>query len=92
MTDLNASVATLSRLDGNPGAVVVGRITKWGNPYDVDEVGRDLAVRLFRWLVGLLTRSYRMAVGSSSRGKILLCWCKPQSFATVIRLLELANQ
>ena len=30
------------------GAIVVARPTRWGNPYPIDEWGRDLAIRLFR--------------------------------------------
>lgn len=31
-----------------PDAIIIARPSRWGNPYPVDEYGRDLALALFR--------------------------------------------
>lgn len=60
----------LSRLPGAhkpPGAVVVTRSSRWGNPYTVEEYGRDLAIALYvrdlanggvRWMRFTITTKY----------------------------------
>ncbi len=89
-----------------PGAVYVGRPTKWGNPF---VVGRDGTVadclRLYRLLAGgffcLTTkatpadqdraRAAMEAARRELRGKDLLCWCPPGRPCHADVLLEIAN-
>ena len=77
-----------------PGAVYVGRPTKWGNPFPVGEPGED----------GLpMDRSetvarYRRYIGTRSdldprelRGKDLVCWCPLEEPCHADVLLQRAN-
>lgn len=57
-----------------PGAVVVARPTKWGNPYPVAEHGRSEAVRLYREHLG----QHPEIIAAARRelaGRDLACWC-----------------
>lgn len=55
-------------------AVVIRRPTKWGNPYDVEEYGRQQAVALHRWLVTLPEMEpYRQAIRDELAGRDLAC-------------------
>jgi hypothetical protein len=72
------------------GAVVVSRPSKWGNPFALQEYGRELAVANYRRrLIGL------KAIGaldlSELRGKDLACWCPLDQPCHADVLLELAN-
>jgi Domain of unknown function (DUF4326) len=74
-------------------AIVVRRPTKWGNPYEVDEWGRDLAVKLYRWLLALpQLAAYRQSVRDHLRGKDLACVCPLDQPCHADVLLEIANQ
>jgi len=74
-----------------PGAIYVGRPSKWGNPFvTYSEADRPAMIRAFRihmedtlaecpdWLKPL-------------RGKHLVCWCAPKPCHADV-LLELANK
>ena len=66
-------------------AVSVTRPGKWGNPYTVEEYGREQAIRLYReWLVGKDL--------SELRGKDLACYCPLDQPCHADVLLELANR
>jgi hypothetical protein len=65
-----------------PGAVVVSRPTRWGNPYPVATFGREQAVVLFR---RYLVDHPELA------GKDLACWCKPGELCRADIWLEVAN-
>jgi hypothetical protein len=66
-------------------AVSVTRPGKWGNPYTVEEYGREQAIRLYReWLAGKDL--------SELRGKNLACYCKLDEPCHADVLLELANK
>lgn len=73
-----------------PGAVVVTRPSRWGNPYPVEQYGRAEAVRLYReWLTaqpGLILLARRELAGRD-----LACWCKPDQPCHADVLLALAN-
>ncbi len=86
------------------GAVKVDRTTKWGNPFDHRERGRDEAVRLHReWMNGAgpdvqhdakgrrYSRSERLAELPSIAGKQLACWCPLGGPCHADTLLEMAN-
>jgi Domain of unknown function (DUF4326) len=79
-----------------PGAVYIGRPSKWGNPFSHRpgtaaywHVGsRDEAVR--RYEEWLLRQPDLMAALPELRGKDLVCWCHPLSCHGDV-LLRLAN-
>lgn len=79
-----------------PGAVYVGRPTKWGNPYSpkpaskLDNYSRASAVEFYR------VHLYRhpelvIAARRELAGKDLCCWCPPDAPCHADVLLELAN-
>jgi len=83
----------LSRAKGwrkPPGAVVVARPTRWGNPFPVAEHGRAEAVRLYReWLAAqpeLIAAAQRELLGRD-----LACWCRPDEECHADVLLAVAN-
>jgi hypothetical protein len=68
-----------------PNTASVTRPGKWGNPYTVEEYGRDQAIRLYReWLVGKDL--------SELHGKDLACYCRLDEPCHADVLLELANR
>ena len=68
-----------------PNTVNVARPSKWGNPYRVEEYGREGAIQKYRkWLIG---RDL-----SELRGKNLACWCRLDQACHADILLELANE
>ena len=73
-----------------PGAVVVSRPSRWGNPYTIEEYGRERAAELYRdRLLGdpeLLAAARR-----ELRGKDLACWCAADQTCHADVLLELVN-
>ena len=73
-----------------PGAVVVSRPTRWGNPYPVATYGRDQAVALFRRYLAdhpELVEAARQELA----GKDLACWCKPDELCHADIWLQVAN-
>ena len=76
------------------GAVYVGRPTKWGNPYSLDDHSPQDAVRLYReyWQSELALCSDNQLELNELRGKDLACWCKEGDPCHADILLELANQ
>jgi hypothetical protein len=72
------------------GYVFVGRPSRWGNPFSVQEYGRDEAVRLHReWL---LSDPARVAeVRAELRGRPLACWCALGLPCHADALAEVAN-
>lgn len=56
--------------------VLIGRPTKWGNPFNMlDHGGRERCVRLFaEWVV---KQPHLMADLHELQGQQLLCYCKP---------------
>jgi len=71
------------------GAIYVGRPSRWGNPYRVEDVGREVAVQLFAefWGALELARDARREL----RGRDLVCWCALDRPCHADVLLELAN-
>lgn len=81
------------RVSGIPvDAVYVGRPTIYGNPYTIEEFGREKCIALYRdYALGMMQHKpiFRDAV-IDLRGKDLVCWCAPEACHADI-LLELAN-
>lgn len=73
------------------GTKVVHRPSKWGNPFKVDEHGRDKALELYRAYI-----TQKLATGeldiSELKGKNLACFCSLEEPCHADILLELANQ
>jgi hypothetical protein len=82
-----------------PGAVVVARPSRWGNPFvigaehDGRALTREETVRLFReaLLDGRLDVDVT-AVRAELRGRDLACWCLLEVPCHADVLLEVANQ
>jgi hypothetical protein len=72
-----------------PNTVVVSRPSKWGNPFKVDEFGRDGAIKQFRYLVEKY--NLKPQIKAELRGKNLACWCPLNQPCHADVLLELAN-
>ena len=72
------------------GAVYVGRPTRWGNPYRVDELGRQEAVA--RYAAHLAADPALAAEARSAlAGRDLLCWCPLDEPCHADVLLAVAN-
>lgn len=89
-----------------PGAVYVGRPTKWGNPYRVGPDGSaDVVVSRYRLALTLavdrIARGWRGGVDEpwrwmvahldELRGRDLVCWCPLDRPCHADVLLEMAN-
>lgn len=74
------------------GAVYVGRPTKWGNRFGIDNTpgSRAGAVYLFRLWVAEHPE-YAAAACAELAGKTLACWCPPGLPCHADVLLEIAN-
>lgn len=74
----------------NDNQAYVGRRTKWGNPWRVNEDGtREEVIELYRqYVLDILKHDPEFL--EPLRGKDLICWCSPKSCHADI-LLELAN-
>jgi hypothetical protein len=72
-----------------PGAVYVGRPSKWGNPYPINATHtRADVIRAYH---NYLTNNAKlMSELHELRGKDLVCWCAPNACHADI-LLRLAN-
>lgn len=74
-----------------PDAIYVGRPTKWGNPFRVDELGRAEAVRRFRaWIEA--DAALRAQARAELRGRDLLCWCPIDEPCHADVLVDVSNQ
>lgn len=77
------------------GVVYVGRPTRWGNPFRVEELGREEAMRRFRRLFDAKYRGgpkYPVVDIAELRGKDLACWCRLDEACHADILLEFANR
>ena len=76
--------------------VYVGRPTRWGNPYPVEEFGREEAVRKFRLLFQLeedvISTEFTVPSIEELRGKDLACWCPLGKECHADVLIEMANR
>jgi len=73
--------------------VYVGRGSKWGNPFTVEEYGREKAVEMFRDYIENQNSPHGFEPHEIEelRGKNLACWCKDGTPCHAEVLLEIAN-
>jgi hypothetical protein len=74
-----------------PNTVSVARPGKWGNPYHVEEYGRQQAIAQYRAYVEEKLRRGELDIAELS-GRNLACWCGPDEACHADVLLELANR
>lgn len=76
-----------------PGAVVVARPTRWGNPFSVAAAGsREVAVARYQdWIARPEQAGLREAARRELAGRELCCWCPPREACHADVLLEIAN-
>lgn len=73
-----------------PGAVYVGRGSKWGNPYKIkDGYTREEVIRNYE--LSIVPVFDMDVLIDELRGKDLVCWCAPKGCHADI-LLRLANE
>lgn len=75
-----------------PNTVYVGRPSKWGNPFSIQECGSpEAAVREFEKFI---EKNYELKdrIASELRGKDLACWCPLDQPCHVDVLLKIANR
>ncbi len=71
-------------------AIYVGRPSKWGNPFKVEDHGREGAIQRFKdWL--LCDPNSPLDDIAALRGFHLVCWCAPEPCHADF-LLEIANK
>jgi len=65
----------------NPHDVYIGRPSKWGNPFSVEEYGRAEAIAKYEEYVldNLRTGIWAEEELLELDGKILGCWCAPKA-------------
>lgn len=72
-------------------AVYVGRPTRWGNPYTIEECGsRETAVTCFRISRSTMPQE-RALIKRELAGKDLMCWCPLDKQCHADVLLAIAN-
>ena len=73
-----------------PGAVYVGRPSRFGNPFVIGRHGNRAAV-VARFEASLLANPELVAAAKAElRGKDLVCWCAPEACHADV-LLRIAN-
>lgn len=79
------------KVDGTPpGAVYIGRPTKWGNPFVIGRDGgrAEVIAKYKAWL--LRNPQLVQAAKHELRGKSLVCWCAPEACHGDV-LMSIAN-
>ncbi len=73
--------------------IYVGRGSKWGNEFTVEEYGREGSVRLFREYINHPNSPHGFEYKDIEelRGKDLACWCRLDQVCHGDILLEIAN-
>lgn len=76
-----------------PNTVYVGRGSKWGNPFKVEQYGRDGAVDMFIQYIGHPNSPlcFEPEEIEQLRGRNLACWCKESEACHADFLLAYAN-
>ena len=79
-----------------PGAVVVARPTRWGNPFKAaapDAKSRSIVVARYRkWLSSAAGKSIRLAARECLAGRDLACWCPLDGPCHADALIKVANE
>jgi hypothetical protein len=74
------------------GTVYVGRPTKWGNPFPInDTTTREKSVALFEDYLRKMPAAERERLLAPLRGKDLSCWCHLKEACHADVLLRWAN-
>ncbi len=79
-----------------PGAIYVGRPSKWGNPFKIGDLmigipmSREVVILRYKAMV-LATLLKNPHYLDELKGKDLICWCAPLPCHADV-LLELANE
>jgi Domain of unknown function (DUF4326) len=61
-----------------PFDVYIGRPSKWGNPFTVEQHGREGCIERFReYIMHPAQADLRYAARTELRGKVLGCFCSP---------------
>ncbi len=72
--------------------VYVGRPGKFGNPFPVEQLGRDEAIRRYEaWIQEPEQKGLFDVARATLRGKNLGCWCRPGLPCHADVLLRLVN-
>jgi hypothetical protein len=75
----NMQRTTVAHCKRAPFDVYIGRPSKWGNPFVIGRDGnRERVIEKYRAYV-LATPALLAAVKPELKGKVLGCWCAPQS-------------
>ncbi len=75
---------------GDPYDVYIGRPSRWGNPFPLEDESERLEV-IEKYRAWILKQPELMAALPELRGKVLGCWCAPKPCHGDI-LVELANR
>lgn len=75
-----------------PGAMYVGRPSKWGNPYKIGLHGsrEDVIANYRKMITKRIADNPKVFDLEELRGRDLVCWCHPQPCHADV-LLELTN-
>ena len=74
-----------------PEAIYVGRPTRWGNPFPVEQYGRARCIEMFKvWVMEPEQEQLRQAARALLIGRDLVCWCVPAD-CHAFTWLEIAN-
>ena len=76
-----------------PNTVCVGRPGRFGNPFSVEEHGREQAIQMYEaWIQQPDQQSLLIDARETLRGKNLGCWCRPGLACHADVLLRLMNE
>lgn len=70
-----------------PNTIYVGRLTKWGNPFELSEYGEKCLPMYEEWLRGELVDRPHML--DELKGRDLACWCRLDSPCHVDIILKI---
>lgn len=73
-----------------PGAIYVGRPTRWGNPIPIEPTGKFDDTGRAEY-IATLTKQQRAEIRHHLRGHDLVCWCPLNHPCHADVLLEIAN-
>lgn len=92
-TTPNTSLPVVVNKYKEPFDIYIGRGSIWGNPFTIQEHGRDKCIELYRtYIINRIASEPLLAQQLESlRGKRLGCFCKPQRCHGDI-LVELLSQ